>query len=73
MPRTEFGSDTMLNVNIIISNAMCCYTMLCMLEWMRKRKHRIGTENTRVTWFSLDGLHPRRNPLRATSLLCVRV
>ena len=25
-----------------ISNGMC-YTMLCILEWMRKRKHRIGT------------------------------
>ena len=72
MPRTEFGSDTMLNVNIIISSAMC-YTMLYMLEWMRKGKHRIGTENTRVTWFSLDDLHSQRNPLRATSLLCVRV
>ena len=70
MPRTEFGSNTMININIII-NAMC-YTMLNMLEWMRKRKHRIGT-HTRVTWFSLDGLHPRRNPLRATSLLCIRV
>ena len=71
MPRTKFGSDTMLNINII--NSAMCYTMLCMLEWMRKRKHRIGTENTRVTWFSLDGLYPQRNPLRATSLLCVRV
>ena len=29
-----------------ISNGMC-YTMLCMLEWMRKRKHRIGTLWTR--------------------------
>ena len=29
-----------------ISNVMC-YTMLCMLEWMRKRKHRIGTLRTR--------------------------
>ena len=28
-----------------------------------------NTKNTRVTWFSLDGLHPRRNPLRPTSLL----
>ena len=42
MPRMKFGSDTMLNMNIIISNVMC-YTMLCMLEWMRKRKYRIGT------------------------------
>ena len=40
MPRTKFGSDAVLN--IIISNAMC-YTMLYMLEWMRKRKHRIWT------------------------------
>ena len=30
-----------LNENII-SNVMC-YTMLYMLEWMRKRKYRIGT------------------------------
>ena len=45
MPRTELGSDTMLNVNIIISSAMC-YTMLYMLEWMRKGKHRIGTLRT---------------------------
>ena len=29
----------------IISNTMC-YTMLCMLEWMRKGKHRIGTPRT---------------------------
>ena len=29
-------------LNIIISNAMC-YTMLSMLEWMRKGKYRIGT------------------------------
>ena len=29
-----------------ISNGMC-YTMLCMLEWMRKEKHRIGTLWTR--------------------------
>ena len=36
--KNEVGSDTMLN----ISNGMC-YTILCMLEWMRKRKHRIGT------------------------------
>ena len=45
MPRTKFGSDTMLKV-IIISNVMC-YTMLRMLEWMRKEKHRIGTLKTR--------------------------
>ena len=38
MPRTKFGSDTMLN----ISNVMC-YTMLNMLEWMWKEKHRIRT------------------------------
>ena len=30
----------------IISNVMG-YTMLCMLEWMRKGKHRIGTLRTR--------------------------
>ena len=29
----------------IRNNAMC-YTMLCMLEWMRKMKHRIGTLRT---------------------------
>ena len=43
MPRTKFGSDTMLNK--IISNAMC-YTMLYMLEWMWKEKHRIGIPRT---------------------------
>ena len=31
---------SLLNINII-SNAMC-YTMLIMLEWMRKGKHRVG-------------------------------
>ena len=31
---------TLLNINNIISNVMC-YTMLCMLEWMRKWKHKI--------------------------------
>ena len=30
----------------IISNAMC-YTMLYILEWIRKRKYRIGTPRTR--------------------------
>ena len=38
----------LLNV-IIISHAMR-YTMLCMLEWMRKGKYRIGTPRT-------QGLH----------------
>ena len=38
MPRTKFDSDTMLNISIVI-----CYTMLCMLKWMRNGKHRIGT------------------------------
>ena len=56
-------------VKRIISNNAMCYTMLCMLDRMRKEKHRIRTENTRVTWFSLIGLHPRRTPLRVTSLL----
>ena len=42
--KTKFGSDTMLNN--IISNAMC-YTMLYMLEWMWKGKHRIGISRTR--------------------------
>ena len=37
---------TMLNIIIIINNVMC-YTMLYMLEWMRKGKHRIGTSRTR--------------------------
>ena len=41
MLRTKFGFDTILNIYIIISNRMC-YTMLYMLEWMQKRKHRIG-------------------------------
>ena len=30
-------------------------------------------ENTRITWFSLVSLRPRRNPLRATFLLCKSV
>ena len=34
------------HIKYIISNAMC-YTMLCMLEWTRKGKHRIGTPRTR--------------------------
>ena len=34
----------LLNI-IIISNAMC-YTILCMLEWMRKGKYRVGTLRT---------------------------
>ena len=38
--------SNMLNKIINISNAMY-YTMLCMLEWMRKGKHRIGTPRTR--------------------------
>ena len=34
----------MIPVKYIISNVMC-YTMLCMLKWMQKEKHRIGTEH----------------------------
>ena len=37
------GSNTMLNV-YIISNEMC-YIIFYMLEWMWKRKHRIGKAN----------------------------
>ena len=33
------------SVKYIISNVMC-YTMLYMLEWIRKGKHRIGTPRT---------------------------
>ena len=33
-------------VKYIISNAMC-YTILYMLEWMRKGKYKIGTLRTR--------------------------
>ena len=44
----DFGCDTVktfsnskiIIVKEIISNVMC-YTMLYMLEWMRKKKHRI--------------------------------
>ena len=46
MPRTKFGSDTMLNIINIISNGMC-YIMLCMLECMWKGKHKKGTPRTR--------------------------
>ena len=46
MPKTKFGSDTMLNISITISNGMC-FTMLYMLEWMQKKKHKIGTSWTR--------------------------
>ena len=35
-----------VSIKYIISNAMC-YTILSMLELMRKRKHRIGTPRTR--------------------------
>ena len=38
-------SSFMALVKYIISNAMC-YTMLYMLEWMRKGKHKIGTSRT---------------------------
>ena len=31
--------------NYYYSNGMC-YTMLCVLEWMRKKKHRVGTPRT---------------------------
>ena len=34
----------LLNI-ITIINAIC-YTMLCILEWMRKGKHKIGTPRT---------------------------
>ena len=53
-----------------ISNDMF-YTMLYMLEWMRKGNHRIGT--SRTAWFSLVDLRPQWNPLRATFLLCKSV
>ena len=37
-----FGASILLSISNVI-----CYTMLCMLEWMRKMKHRIGTSRTR--------------------------
>ena len=37
-----FGLKNVKYKYIIISNAIC-YTMLCMLEWMQNKKHRIGT------------------------------
>ena len=44
--QTKFPIWYMLNIINIISNGMC-YTMLCMLECMRKGKHRKGTLRTR--------------------------
>ena len=45
--RTSESPSNLLNILLsIITNEMR-YTMLCMLEWMRKRKHRIGTPRTR--------------------------
>ena len=38
MPRRKFGSDTMLNILVMV---VLCYTMLYMLKWMWKGKHRI--------------------------------
>ena len=43
---TKMKMIELLNINNIINNRMC-YTMLCMLELMRKEKHRIGTLRTR--------------------------
>ena len=59
MPRTKFGSDTMLEIfvwcqersfgsdTMLNISIEMCYTMLCMLEWMRKRKYRRGILRTR--------------------------
>ena len=44
--QTKFPIWYMLNIINIISNGMC-YIMLCMLECMRKGKHRKGTLRTR--------------------------
>ena len=45
--RTSESPSNLLNILLsIITNEMR-YTMLCMLEWMRKEKHRIGTLKTR--------------------------
>ena len=51
MSRTKFGSDTMLNISIDV------YTMLYILEWMWKMKHRIGTREhesnvVQLCWFT---------------------
>ena len=42
-----FKSRIFILLNIIIISNVICYTMLCMLEWIRKGKHRIGTPRTR--------------------------
>ena len=68
MPRTKFGSDTMINIRCDV----LYHVVYTRVDAEGEAKNR-NTENTRVTWFSLVGLHPQRNPLRATSLLCIRV
>ena len=65
MPRTKFGFDTILN--ILATNML--YHVVYAKADVQGEVYNRNTENTRVTWFRLVGLHPRRNPLRATSLL----
>ena len=48
-----------------------CYTLLYMLEWMRKKKYKIETPRTCGLHDSvlIVDLRPKRNSLTATSLL----
>ena len=43
--------------------------MLNMLEYIRKRKYKIGTQEHKAYVVQPYGLRPRKKPLRATSLL----
>ena len=43
--------------------------MLNMLEYIRKRKHKIVTQEHKAYVVQPYGLHPQRKLLRATSLL----
>ena len=58
----------MLNILLLAMRCVIYHVVYASVDAEEEAQNR-NTENTRIMWFSFDSLHPRGNPLRATSSL----
>ena len=70
MRGTFFFVFFLLTVKYISNGGSVLYHVIYARVDAKGKAWNRNIENKRVTWFSLVGLRPQRNPLRATSLLC---
>ena len=73
MRGTFFFAFFLLTVKYISNGDSVLYHVIYARVDAKGKAWNRNTENKRVTWFSLVGLRPQRNPLRATSLLYKRI